>query len=159
MHRDHAVSISFGQKKYAESSGADADGILQHGLEYWLQIAGRRADDAQHLRCCRLLLQRFGQVSRALAQFIEQPRILDGDDGLLGEIAEKLDLLFSEQTRLPTQDIEGADRLVVLYYWYGELRSVPGLNETNTARLAVEVSLVIGDVGDLDDLFQSDAAA
>ena len=42
-----------------------------------------------------MLLQR-------LAQLIQQPRILDGDDGLLGEIAEKLDLLFSEQTRLPT---------------------------------------------------------
>src|SRR5215471_4022935 len=57
MHRDHAVSISFGQKKYAESSGADADGILQHGLEYWLQIAGRRADDCENMGRSRELLQ------------------------------------------------------------------------------------------------------
>ena len=31
-----------------------------------------------------LLLQRFGQIVGALAQFVEQPRVLDGDDGLTG---------------------------------------------------------------------------
>ena len=29
-----------------------------------------------------LLLQRFGEIGRALAQFGEKPRILDGDDRL-----------------------------------------------------------------------------
>ena len=33
-----------------------------------------------------LLLQRLGQIVGALAQFIEQPRVLDGDNGLGGEI-------------------------------------------------------------------------
>src|SRR6516225_4707780 len=35
---------------------ADTSRIFQHGLEHWLQFAGRRADDAQHLRGRGLLL-------------------------------------------------------------------------------------------------------
>ena len=38
-----------------------------------------------------------------LAQLVEQARVLDGDDGLLGEIAHKLDLLVRE-TALPPAD-------------------------------------------------------
>src|SRR5215469_9801728 len=109
MHRDHAVSISFGQKKYAESSGADADGILQHGLEYWLQIAGRRTDDAQHIRSGRLLFQRLTKIGRALTQFAEQPRVLDGDDRLSGEVLHLRDLFISKWAYLPTTDANTAD--------------------------------------------------
>jgi hypothetical protein len=64
---------------------ADARGILQHGLENRLQFSGRRTDDAQHLRRCRLLLQRLGEVICALAQLVEQPCILDGDHRLGGK--------------------------------------------------------------------------
>ena len=35
---------------------------------------------------CRLLFQCLGKVGGALAQFVEQPRVLDGDDGLGGEV-------------------------------------------------------------------------
>ena len=61
--------------------------------EHRLKFAGRRADDLQHFRGGCLLLQRLrevgcalGKVSGSLAQFIEQPRVLDGDDGLGGEV-------------------------------------------------------------------------
>ena len=40
----------------------------------------------QHLGRRRLLLQRLGEIGRALAQFVEQPRVLNGDDGLGGKI-------------------------------------------------------------------------
>ena len=43
-----------------------------------------------------LLLQRLRQIVGALAQLVEQPRILDGDDGLRGEVRHKLDLLVGE---------------------------------------------------------------
>ena len=33
-----------------------------------------------------LLLQRFGEIVGALAQLAEQPRVLDGDHGLGGEV-------------------------------------------------------------------------
>src|SRR5262249_24543546 len=49
-----------------------------------------------NFRCSSLLLQRFGQIVGALAQFIEEPRVLDGDDSLVGEGRRQLDLLFSK---------------------------------------------------------------
>ena len=47
----------------------------------------------QHIRRRRLLLQRLGKVGRALAQFVQQPRVLDGDYGLGGKILHQFDLL------------------------------------------------------------------
>ena len=67
---------------------ADADCILQHRVKNRLQFAGRLADDAQHFRGRRLLLQRFAQIVGAPPQLVEQPRVLDGDDGLGGEVRE-----------------------------------------------------------------------
>ena len=34
----------------------------------------------------------------ALTQFVEQPRVLDGDDGLGSEVLDQRDLLISERT-------------------------------------------------------------
>ena len=48
-------------------------------IEHRLQIEGRAADDLEHVGGGGLLLQR-------LAQLVEQPRVLDGDDGLAGEV-------------------------------------------------------------------------
>ena len=44
----------------------------------------------------RLLLQRLGQLARARLLGLEQPRVLDGDDGLVGEGLHQLDLPFAE---------------------------------------------------------------
>src|SRR5262249_17240424 len=62
---------------------------LQHNSEYRLQFAGRSADNLEHVGGGCLLLQR-------LAQLIEQPRILDGDNDLFCEIADQLNLLVAE---------------------------------------------------------------
>ena len=48
-------------------------------LSTLLQIEGRSADDLEHVGGGGLLLQRF-------AQLVEQAGVLDGDDGLGGEI-------------------------------------------------------------------------
>src|ERR1017187_3747814 len=77
------------QKQISEVCLADARCVLQHGLKHWLKLTGRTTDDFQHIRGGRLLLQRFTQV-------VEQPRILDGDDGLRGEVLNQLDLLVAE---------------------------------------------------------------
>ena len=54
----------------------------------------------QHLRGRGLLLQRLGQIVGALAQLVEQPRVLDGDDGLGSEVFHQLDLLVGEGPHL-----------------------------------------------------------
>ena len=61
------------------------------------KLAGRTADDLQHFRGCRLLLQRF-------AQLVQQPGVLNGDDRLLGEVLNQLDLLVGERPNLLAKD-------------------------------------------------------
>ena len=86
---------------------------------------GERADDLQHLGGRRLLLQRFREVVGALAQFVEQPRVLDGDDGLGGEILHQFDLLVGERPHLLPVDGECADRLTVLDQRRGQDGATP----------------------------------
>ena len=65
---------------------------FEHGLE----VKDRTADHLQHLGRGGLLLQRFGELALARLHLLEQPRVLDGDDGLVGEGLEQLDLLVGE---------------------------------------------------------------
>ena len=46
----------------------------------------RTTDYFQYVGCRGLLLQRFAQIVGALAQLVEQPRVLDGDHRLGGEV-------------------------------------------------------------------------
>ena len=69
-----------------------------------------------------LLLQGFAQIVRALTQLVEQAGVLDGDDGLRGEILDQLDLLVGERPHLLAVDTNGADQLVSLSI--GTIRSV-----------------------------------
>src|SRR5215469_3846036 len=77
----------------AELGVTDANRVVQHGREYRLQITRRSADNLQYLRSGRLLLQR-------LPKFIEQPRVLDRENGLGGEVLDQLDLLVGERAHL-----------------------------------------------------------
>ena len=67
------------QKQRAELGLADPHSVFQHGLEHRLELARRAADDAKHFGGRGLLLERF-------AQLVEQAGVLDGDDGLGGEV-------------------------------------------------------------------------
>src|SRR5690348_8882094 len=67
---------------------------LDDGIEHRLHIRRRTADDSEHLGRCGLMLQGFAQFCVALAEFLEQPHILNGNDGLVGEGFQKSDLLF-----------------------------------------------------------------
>jgi len=73
-------------------------------------LAGRAADDLQHLRRRGLLLQCLGKIVRALAQFIEQPRVLNGDDGLGSKGPEKRNLFLCERLNFTTSNLDCSDR-------------------------------------------------
>ena len=64
-------------------------------IEHRLQIEGRAADDLEHVGGRGLLLQGF-------TQFVEQSRVLDCDDGLVGEARDQCDLLVGKGTNLLT---------------------------------------------------------
>ena len=52
---------------------------LDQRIEHSLQVEGRTTDDLQHVGGRGLLLQGFAQLT-------QQPRVLDGDNGLSGEV-------------------------------------------------------------------------
>jgi hypothetical protein len=58
------------------------------------------------------LLQRFAQVSRALAQFVEQAHVLDRDDRLIGECRNQGNLLIGKWARLRATDRQAPNGLV-----------------------------------------------
>src|SRR6266536_1303869 len=61
-----------------------------------------------------LLLQGFAQIFRSLSQFVEQPRVLDGDDGLVCKTRDQLDLLVGERAYLGAIDGDPSDDLTLL---------------------------------------------
>src|SRR6516164_2622119 len=117
MRPNQAKSTFFIQIESTKLGPTDAHRVLQHGLEYWFQLARRRTDNFQHLGGRGLLLQRLGEVGSALAQFVEQARVLDGDNGLGGEILHQRNLFVGEPSNLLAVNGEGADQNIVLEHW------------------------------------------
>ncbi|MGC2080350.1 MAG: hypothetical protein WA728_30920 [Xanthobacteraceae bacterium] len=95
-----------------------------------------------------MLLQRF-------AQFVKQPRVLDGDDGLSGKVSHKLYLFLSEWPHLLSEDGNCAKQLVVLEHWHNEQRSSAGhVDHGNKRRVLFEVERLRFHVGDLQHLLR-----
>ena len=90
--------------KSAESGPAESHGIRQHGLEHRLQIPGRAGDDLQNVGGGCLPLQR-------LAQLVEEPRVLDGNHGLIGETLLESELIVRERQESITKNDESPDCL------------------------------------------------
>ena len=101
-HHDVAIAQEDdGIQRLAEAGGAGDDRV-----EHRLDVGRRAADDAQDLRRGGLLLQR-------LAQLVQQPGVLDGDDGLAGEVLDQLDLLVGECKYLLTIDRNRANEVAL----------------------------------------------
>src|SRR5262249_36006413 len=97
MRRDQTQDIAVPAIDVSKFGVAEADGVLQPGLEYRFQIPGRRADTAQHSRRSRLLLQRLGKLTRALLLRLEEPHVFDRNHSLVSESLHQLDLLLGER--------------------------------------------------------------
>src|SRR6516165_7164370 len=77
----------------AEGCPAQSHRLFEHCVEHWDEIARRGVDDLQYLGGRRLLLQ-------SLTRLIDEPRVLDRDDGLSRKIFQKNDLLVGEWPHL-----------------------------------------------------------
>src|SRR5262249_61220317 len=62
-----------------------------------------------HLRRGSLLLQRF-------SEFVQETRVLDGDDGLRREIRQEFYLLFGKRKNLLAVERDGTNQLVFLQH-------------------------------------------
>src|SRR5262249_33918032 len=76
--------------------------VVEKVLENRFKLAGRGADNTKHFRRSRLLLQRLPQLAK-------QPRVLNGDDGLVGEGLDQLDLLLCKRPRFLALQSEHAN--------------------------------------------------
>ena len=60
-----------------------------------------------------MLLKQLLEVASARLHLVEQAHVLDGDDGLIGEGLQEVDLALGEWASLPTCDHEYADNGIV----------------------------------------------
>ena len=96
--RNHSVPLAESQHHVIDPT--NPGGALDDGVEDRLHVRRRAADDAEHLGRCRLMLQRLAQFCVALLDLLEQPHVLDGDHGLIGEGFEQRDLFVGERADL-----------------------------------------------------------
>ena len=74
------------QQQHVGELGAQQTAHTAHdGVEHGLRIRHRGADRGQDLSRRCLLLKRLGQLARTRLHLFEKARVLDGDDGLVGE--------------------------------------------------------------------------
>ena len=82
---------------------------LEQRIQYGLKVECRTTYDLKQVRGRGLLLQRFGELSRALLLRLEQAHVLDGDHRLIAEGGHQFDLLFGKGTGLFAHQDDNAD--------------------------------------------------
>jgi hypothetical protein len=134
------------KKQDAKFGFANANCFLQDGCKYGLKIAGGTADDLKHLRCGPLLLKGF-------AQFVEQPRVLDCDDCLGGEVLHQGDLLIGEWANFSAVDVDYADQSALLQDWDAEYGPTsPEVHGLNGKGIMLDIRFCLPDVGNVNNV-------
>jgi hypothetical protein len=119
---------------------AERGRTLENRIEHRLQVRRRAGDDPQDLAGPRLLLQ-------SLLRLVEQPHILDGDDGLVGEDLEQGDLPAGEEPSFCAAEADRADRHTLPHQRHAELRPSAMLPRDLAApRKLVRLALQVNDV-------------
>jgi hypothetical protein len=78
---DAKAPIAIVKEQQSEVGVAKSGRIRQHSLKYWGEVARRTGDNTQYFGRCCLLLKGF-------SQFVQQSRVLDSDDGLIGKVPQ-----------------------------------------------------------------------
>src|SRR5690348_15801981 len=105
---------------------------LGNGIEHLLNVGRRAADDAEHLGCRSLMLQRFAQLRVALLDFLKQPHVFNCYDGLRGKSFQQLDLLLGERADLQAAYMNSTDGNSPAQHRRGEHR--PNADTSGEAR-------------------------
>ena len=113
----------------ADQPIAQGHGATHDCIEDRLDVGRRAGNDAQDLGGGRLLLEGHAQVGVARLQLLEQPHVLDGDDGLVGEGLEQLDLLVRERPGLDSIDRDRPDRATLTQHRHRQ--HAPDSHDTN----------------------------
>ena len=99
--------------KTAAGRGEQPHAALHDGVKHGLQVVSELLMTSSTSRCRGLLLQRLSEIVGALAQLVQQPRVLDRDHRLVGEGLNQLDLGVREWPDLAV-DSKPSARVVAL---------------------------------------------
>ena len=84
-------------------------------------------------------------------QLVEQARVLNGDDGLSGEVRDQIDLLVGKRANLLAVNREDTDKLIVLEHRDGENGpEPPKIDRRDEDGFAFDVSRLSGDIRDMN---------
>src|SRR6202043_4163905 len=93
----HSMSLLALDPPYVSVRGlAQAQRLIEDGVEYRCEVAGGGVDDLQHLGGRGLLLQ-------SLARLGQEPRVFHRDDRLRREVLQERDLLVGERSDFLTE--------------------------------------------------------
>src|SRR5262245_49053017 len=146
MKRDPTKGIAFTKIQGAKPCLANLRGILKDSVEDRFEVARRGTNNPEYIGGGRLLLKRF-------AQFVEQPRVLDSDDGLGSEVLHQLNLLVGERPHLLAHNVDHANEFVISQHWYAERSSESAkFNGIYECWMMFDVRLQVPQIGDMDDL-------
>src|SRR5262249_8976735 len=102
-----------------------------------------------------LLRQRLAQIICTLPQLVEEPRVLDGDDGVRDKILDHPVLLGSEGADFLTEHINRADQLIVLEHRNGKYGPITAeFDGRDDKWIAIDVGLHHPGVSDLGYLLR-----
>src|SRR6202048_1934771 len=114
--------------------------------EHGLQITGRGADDLEHVGGGGLLLQGF-------AQFVEQARVLYGDDGLAGKARNQRDLLLGKRSNLLVKNSDCPEQLIVPDHRHDEQSpDAANFDASDRQWVVIEIGLIVTIVDDVNNL-------
>jgi hypothetical protein len=123
----HPELIPFDEQQRGIRRLAEPAGVLDQRVQHRLQICRGARDDPENLARRGLLREGFAHLSMGLRerpillpQLGEQPHILNGNDGLVGEGLQQGDLLFGEQADHRPRDGNRAYGRTVFQHGYGQ---------------------------------------
>ena len=92
---------------------------------------------------------------KEFTQLVEQPRVLDGDDGLGGEVCDQFDLFVCERPHLLAVNADSADQLAFLEHRHAEKVRAPASSTVATRTGLARHKPARPGIGNLDGLFVS----
>src|SRR5262245_20692294 len=133
-------------KNMAALGPAEPGCTFDERLENRSQVERRSAYDFKHIGRRGLLLQRSREIVAPLAQVTEQPRVLDGDDGLRRKILDQRNLVVGKRADVPAINCNHANEIAVFEHRHDE-------NSPRTGNLRDRfIGIFRGDVGNVRDL-------
>src|SRR5262249_60302993 len=118
-------SVPLPESKHHVINAANPRSAFYDGIEHWLHVCRRAADDAKDFGRCRLMFERLAQFCVALLDLLEQPDILDSNHGLVGESFEPVYLLLRKWTNFRAPDNYRPNRNSFSKHRRGKNRATP----------------------------------